>query len=84
MIAKDLTTLFEYMATSLLKRTIAWKIPQFINNNPLYQKIWFTYFLKERNQALKNFNEYIYKQVVAHRSDLDKNNPRDYLGNVRQ
>ena len=75
-----MTTMFKYFSASLLKRAIAGKIPSWITRNFLYQRIWHS-FLKERNEVVLKFHEFLHKQIVSHRVDLDKNNPRDYLGN---
>ncbi|CAG5113609.1 Oidioi.mRNA.OKI2018_I69.chr2.g7699.t1.cds [Oikopleura dioica] len=77
-IANAVTTIFKFFSVSILKRTIAGKVPSWVTRNFVYQRIWHS-FLKERNEVVLKFHEFLHKQIVNHRIDLDKNNPRDYL-----
>jgi len=79
-LAEYIITIFEYFILSSLKRTIAGKIPLFISQNSLYQKLWYKFAkLKKRDDAVGNFHRFLHKQVVEHRVSLDMQNPRDFL-----
>ena len=73
--------LFDSILPVLVKKSIAGKLPLFISQNWLYQKMWKT-ALDQHYEATQKIYRFVFENVVKHRATLDPSNPRDYLGTL--
>ena len=81
MLEEQLIKLFNVIVPMLVKKSIAGKLPLWISQNWLYQKIW-KKTMDEHYEATQNIYRFVFENVVKHRVTLDSSSPRDYLGNL--
>ena len=79
MLEEQLIVIIDNIIPMLLKKSWAGKLPLWISQSWLYQKLWKS-TVDKHLAATAEIYRFVFENIVEHRATLDPSNPRDYLG----